>query len=340
MLHNVTSALYNKPPVRAVADEAVRSICEALSVPAPGKKGKGKKEVSIGRRGKEDQPADRGTCRTSKSATPDDQIKPAKPDEHSADDGEVEAVSRLEGFLGGSSDDDRPGSESGEELDPMAITSDEDDEENEADSEDSELDIGDSADDSGDGSNGEEWEGFEETEDGGSEEDSSVEGLTPPPKRVAKAGTASARTRATDSTFLPTLMGGYISGSESASDVDIAPPRKNRRGQRARQAIWEKRYKDKAKHLKKDSKDQGWDLRRGAVDDRGAKPWKRGIKNPFERKGAEGANLENTEQSVPRRKPKTEPQNTGPLHPSWEARKKAKEKQESAKFQGKKITFD
>ena len=54
------------------------------------------------------------------------------------------------------------------------------------------------------------------------------------------------------STFLPTLMGGYWSGSESsASDIeDAAPVKKNRPGQMARRAIWEKKYGEKANHVK------------------------------------------------------------------------------------------
>ena len=103
----------------------------------------------------------------------------------------------------------------------------------------------------------------------------------------------------TGSTFLPTLMGGYISNSESdASDVDVAPVKK-RLGQRQRQQIWMKKYGAGANHVIKqasepaakkqqpmnrgqrraDARGDGWDMRKGAVesgaDARGRVPWKK-----------------------------------------------------------------
>ncbi|KAL5520111.1 hypothetical protein ACEPAG_1771 [Sanghuangporus baumii] len=65
--------------------------------------------------------------------------------------------------------------------------------------------------------------------------------------KVGKAG---------ESSFLPSLSVGFISGSDSEwseSEVKIAdmPMKKNRRGQRARKAIWEKKYGRNANHLKK-----------------------------------------------------------------------------------------
>lgn len=86
----------------------------------------------------------------------------------------------------------------------------------------------------------------------------------------------------TATTFLPTLsMGGYWSGgSDDGNDIEdeeIGGPsnelkRKNKRGQRARQAIYEKKYGRNANHLKKQpqettkggDRDQGWDPRSGA----------------------------------------------------------------------------
>ncbi|KAM0460765.1 hypothetical protein ACHAO4_001557 [Trichoderma viride] len=168
-------------------------------------------------------------------------------------------------------------------------------------------------------------------------------------KRAAKAALKAARPG--DSTFLPTLMGGYISGSESASDID-APPKK-RRGQRARQAIWEKKYGTKAKHLQKEAanggRDSGWDMKRGAVgpDDQGRKPWKKGGRAPAGAGGRgghsqgreRGANAYQESRPAPPPKP-VKKDNEGPLHPSWEARKKAKELQKGAAFAGSKIVFD
>lgn len=149
-----------------------------------------------------------------------------------------------------------------------------------------------------------------------------------------------------DTTFLPSLMGGYISGSESASDVDVAPPKK-RLGQRQRQAIAEKKYGERAKHvvngtsrINGNGRDGGWDAKRGAVDStdkRGGKPWKKGGREPLGRQGVPDA----YEQPEAPKPPKpVSRDDTGPLHPSWEARKKAKEAQKVVEFSGSKVTFD
>ncbi|OJD36584.1 cellular morphogenesis protein [Diplodia corticola] len=158
---------------------------------------------------------------------------------------------------------------------------------------------------------------------------------------------------ANKSTFLPSLSAvGYISGSDSeAEDLDeqIAPQKKNRRGQRARQQLWEKKFGKGAKHLAKQNEKQkkdrnaGWDAKRGAVDGAGG----RGKKGKFGRdKGgfssggrgpqASDANL------VELGKKKNHRDDGGKLHPSWEAAKLAKEKAKlvNVQFQGKKITFD
>ncbi|EGO54383.1 hypothetical protein NEUTE1DRAFT_87659 [Neurospora tetrasperma FGSC 2508] len=257
------------------------------------------------------------------------------------------------------------------ELDPMEITDDEDGGYgNDGDLDpmeitDDEADDGDSE-QNGDGSD-DEFEGFSDLEDEGSatnpqeerpeeedddEEDSDNSGIdaAPSKKKSKSSSSSTAKTEklqnfTMDSTFLPTLMGGYISGSESASDVDVAPPRKNRRGQRARQAIWEKKYKEEAKHLKKQQKarDDGWDLKRGAVESSDGKPWKKGSLLDLKNKGKGGrggAGAAAAAAAPPAKAPKKR-DDSGPLHPSWEAKKKAKEKEMlSAPFQGKKITFD
>lgn len=161
--------------------------------------------------------------------------------------------------------------------------------------------------------------------------------LSPGPGPVRKAP-PSAPTAA----FLPTLsMGGYLSGSESeAEDLDaLGPPRKNRRGQRARQQIWQKKYGGKAKHLHKDGKDRnaGWDARHGAQlageKRKPGQPWKKERQPGI----ASGPN----EIAVKPRKVVKKKTDDLPLHPSWEAKRLAKEKQaQSATFVGKKITFD
>lgn len=279
-------------------------------------------------------------------------------------------------------------------LDPMEITDDEeaedgDSEQNgEDDSEDEFEGFSDSDDNEGQQeqqkpSESDENQVSEEDEDS----DSSNSGIDAGPSKKQKSKSSSTSSTqklqnfTMDSTFLPTLMGGYISGSESASDVDVAPARKNRRGQRARQAIWEKKFKEEAKHLKKmqNARDAGWDMKRGAVESDG-KPWKKGSLLDIKNKGKGGGNEEGGDAkeggaparggdrgrggggggrggfgagrggrdnapaagaaAPPPRAPKKR-DDSGPLHPSWEAKKKAKEKEKlSAPFQGKKITFD
>ncbi|KAK0708079.1 Bud-site selection protein [Lasiosphaeris hirsuta] len=182
--------------------------------------------------------------------------------------------------------------------------------------------------------------------DSGSDSGSGPDVL-PPRKKSKESKVAPITGPLTGSTFLPSLMGGYISGSGSdISDIDMAP-RKNRRGQRARQAIWEKRYKQEALHLKKEAaaaltwgRDSGWDAKRGAVDGDSGKPWKRGIRNPLGARGQRGAEEPVVEQKK-REPPVRKRDDEGPLHPSWEAKRKAKEQMEkSIAFQGTKITFD
>ena len=164
------------------------------------------------------------------------------------------------------------------------------------------------------------------------------------------------------STFLPGLShAAYISGDESASSLD-EKPRKNRRGQRARQKIAEAKYGKAAKHIEKNERKQGWDAKRGAVSSEGARPGNRRDRRAAERgmkaKGGRGPVIsgENAaplgkrrgEGGVPaaggvKKGPKKD--DTGPLHPSWAAAKAAKESKKLKIDLGgakaaKKITFD
>lgn len=179
--------------------------------------------------------------------------------------------------------------------------------------------------------------------------------------------TASSTIRST--TFIPSLtMSGYISGSDSdaassSSSHQNTKPRKNRRGQQERRQIWEKKYGKNANHLKKSQKqisqnrDQGWDARKGArADDE--KTSKRG--NGRGGKWSAGDTRKGSSTRPTRGGPNTSGANSdpvqkrnmddkvqgkakqadGPLHPSWEAAKKAKEAKKNVKFEGKKVTFD
>lgn len=140
------------------------------------------------------------------------------------------------------------------------------------------------------------------------------------------------------STFLPTLMSGYISGSDSDIDANYcenkngnnngpveAKQRKNRMGQQARRALWEKKFGKNADHVKREEADQG----RKKIE------WR--IKQSKGADGEKGDGVEKKGKST---------EIEGPLHPSWEAVRKVKEQQSRVqgaamgKPMGKKIVFD
>ncbi|KAB5583059.1 Bud-site selection protein [Coniochaeta sp. 2T2.1] len=342
-----------------------------------GKEGKKAREEEDADReddgGQEKVKADEGKTSKVKEEGKKSEKKAAKLDDIPDEDVE-EALKHYDALLGASSDEDS-GSEEDDEEDPMQVT----DEEGEDDDDgfgDIELASEDSSGDedsfggfssseegqaksakrdaerqggaklrvrqsveSEDSEDDSEESSSEEEDSDADSDDSGAISRSPSPKRASKRRKAEDTGPTTGSTFLPSLMGGYISGSESASDVDIEPPRKNRRGQRARQAIWEKKFKAEAKHLQKQTRDQGWDPKRGAVEGGARTPWKKGIANPFGRPAGGGSHGAPQQAAAPPKKPRTT-DNTGPLHPSWEAKKKAEEKQKNATFQGKKITFD
>jgi hypothetical protein len=173
---------------------------------------------------------------------------------------------------------------------------------------------------------------------GGSESETSESDDEPVPASKARAAAPAAK--ASQSTFLPSLShANYMSGSESeASDLDIdVAPKKNRRGQRARQKIWEQKYGEKAKHVQNDEKNKGWDPKRGAVDDRPGKGGRGGKGTTNSGRGPERSG-ENTTALGSRKVTKRD--DSGPIHPSWQAAKAAKEKKMVAKPAGKKIVFD
>lgn len=391
-MHNVASALYSRKQVKSVIDEAIKGTCIALGIPVP-EKGGGKGKVSEKKKPAAKTPTVKkeerleGTEDVDGSA--DDESEDAeeptfkgprllkrkvkenasKEDlESDADDSDTSSGSGFQGFsdsdaeekmfskyddlVGGSSDEDESGEEDDEDDD-------EDDSSDQIESRSRSLqklaldDISLSSAASDDSS------------------DSEDDALLPPSKKAKVRAVKPVSFNATSSAFLPSLMGGYVSGSESASDIDIAPSRKNRRGQRARQAIWDKKYGEKAKHHYKetDSRNSGWDMKRGAVDDGGSSgPWKKGIRDPFQKnhlhpqrqqqmqRQAKGKGRGETEsggwrdrdsrdrgfqaEEPPKPKPQRARDDTGPLHPSWAAAKKAKEGGQKVEFQGKKVTFD
>ncbi|SGZ46820.1 CIC11C00000004871 [Sungouiella intermedia] len=137
---------------------------------------------------------------------------------------------------------------------------------------------------------------------------------------------------------LPELATGYFSGgSDDEEDVDndkvvkaATTTRKNRRGQRARQKIWEQKYGSGANHVKKE-RDRVASEREQRQQEYEERQRKRELK-AAQGSGANGVPLGTGKSlSAPA---------TAAVHPSWEAKKRAEEKLKNVKFEGKKITFD
>jgi hypothetical protein len=146
------------------------------------------------------------------------------------------------------------------------------------------------------------------------------------------------------SAFIPALShAAYYSNSESeASDIDEAP-RKNRRGQRARQKIAEAKFGATAKHLEKAAQQNvKWDPKRGAVSSQ--KRDKRG-REPAQ-SGGNAEPLGGFRKEDKKDKMKRERDDKGELHPSWQAAKLVKESKklviskDGAGALGKKVVFD
>ena len=175
---------------------------------------------------------------------------------------------------------------------------------------------------------------------------SSSSSFSHPPAPAKKKITSSTTTKTAKDTFLPSLMSRYISGSDSEGEVrhgyGYGPAqkkqRKNRMGQQARRALAQKIYKENAKHLK-----LGLGPARlpGVVtrgDYAGANS------------GGGGAgvrewgdmNTRSRDASVAQKpgRSKDNANEGGPLHPSWEAAKKAKQVTATVRFQGTKIKFE
>ena len=193
-----------------------------------------------------------------------------------------------------------------------------------------------------------EWESAMDGEAGNSVgmevESSSSESGSQVAKLLSTTGNSKAKrlTTAVKSTFLPSLMaGGYWSGSESAEELKDLEPRKNRRGQRARRAIWEKKFGQGANHLKQTVPEESWGFRHD-VRSQGYSSRQR------EKTGVQGAVLHRDElqrehHTITDRQPtktSAKANEDRPIHPSWEAARQAKAQKQSAAFKGKKIVFD
>ncbi|KAH9876605.1 hypothetical protein J1614_003736 [Plenodomus biglobosus] len=181
-----------------------------------------------------------------------------------------------------------------------------------------------------------------------SDSDSDSESLSLVPKKKSKAELQAT----TGSTFIPGLShANYISGSESdASDLDVdIAPRKNRRGQRARQKIAEAKFGAAAKHLEKQRQKEGWDPKRGAVgEERRGRGERGGRERAPKGRGPQqsGTNAEPLGERRGGGAPKKERDDKGVLHPSWQAAKQAKESKKlkieigGPKTGSKKLVFD
>lgn len=325
---NVESGMWNDKKVKEAMANVVRGtyISMGIPMPVPGGKSKDKREPKQGILKGVDRPPvldldDEEDVKVDGEPAWEGFDSPADDEEDSDVDMDDETISRYDDLIAGSSDEESFDEETIAKLRAVKPR----------------LSLSISPEPEGDDSEA-------------SDSDSDNSELAPPSK-VAKTKSSKKTKDAaapTKDTFLPNLMGGYFSGSESASEIedDAGPPiRKNRRGQAARRAIWEKKYGASATHIvsgaepvgKKKSRDDGWDARKGAVDGSGNRRDRRAGGERGRKAGATGTN---SEPVAAKRRVETKKDDVGVLHPSWQAAKKAKEEKATAKFQGKKVTFD
>ncbi|KII90854.1 hypothetical protein PLICRDRAFT_52558 [Plicaturopsis crispa FD-325 SS-3] len=192
---------------------------------------------------------------------------------------------------------------------------------------------------------------------------------TTAPKPKAKDNPKST-TRTAQSTFLPSLSVGFTRGdsddsewSDSEAKIADGAEKKNRRGQRARRAIWEKKFGKNANHMKKqretmEASGRGRGRRPGAMPSTRPTPEARPTHPPHKPVAAVQQHHQQADAGWGQRKNHDpNPSNfTAPrpaasvpprarietgLHPSWEAKRKLKEKQSAGILpaQGTKIKF-
>ncbi|EAU85862.2 hypothetical protein CC1G_12320 [Coprinopsis cinerea okayama7 len=207
----------------------------------------------------------------------------------------------------------------------------------------------------------EENSGSEQDDDDDSDPESDED--TKPMKKANAGGSTSSKTpkvasgasskpaKINESTFLPSLQVAYISGSDdSDAEAEVAEPRKNRRGQRARRAIWEKKYGRNANHKKAEAKAAPTTAVKQNPEGRSfahPKQPRGGVRRGPLVSGPNSAAIQGKQRAFGQKPPtgaaapstNSNPSNK-PLHPSWEAKKKLKEKQSGiVPSQGKKIKF-
>ncbi|KAG6877462.1 hypothetical protein C0993_007079 [Termitomyces sp. T159_Od127] len=196
--------------------------------------------------------------------------------------------------------------------------------------------------------------------------------IHPPPRKTPKLPLTQVPKRPTgmQSTFLPSLSVGFTRGesddsdlSESevkVADIDI---KKNRRGQRARRAIWEKKFGKNANHKKKEAEVLGLDRNGSEYSLQSVSTLLIIILNlkGYTRLAADNKTAPHTLRKTTARwgqhtasAPISAPKKTTmvrnsmkphmeekPMHPSWEAKRKLKEKERVGivPSQGRKIKF-
>lgn len=170
----------------------------------------------------------------------------------------------------------------------------------------------------------------------------------------SKAPPSTVMSSVQQSTFLPSLSAGFVRGASDDSDFDGMAAatgdidfKKNRRGQRARRAIWEKKYGRNANHKKKELEHRGASSSGKERQHGGAASGQH--RDAPTRRQAGGNAVTHAQHNVnqhanaavqPARIP-AQGREERSLHPSWEAKRKLKEK-ESASIvpsRGQKIKF-
>lgn len=184
----------------------------------------------------------------------------------------------------------------------------------------------------------------EENEDGESKPGPSRIALKlPPPPQDAISKPA-------DSVFLPSLMVGFTRGDTDSDysdrEADVADGvRKNRRGQRARRAIWEKKYGKHAKHLNRVTQEEVSYRRPDRTSGHRAPTSQITSGDAFKHKPQfRPRPLHINSATAPMAQPtySRQTQSEKPLHPSWLAKKRLKELQSAniRPAKGTRIKFD
>ncbi|KAH9480302.1 Protein bud22 [Psilocybe cubensis] len=210
-----------------------------------------------------------------------------------------------------------------------------------------------------------------------SDDELTVKKLDSKPKApTAKSAKSATSTTKMESTFLPSLSVGFVRGSDDSDfsegeDKSGGAPKKNRRGQRARRLIWEKKFGKNANHKKKEmeasamaaataprNKGHTSKVNTGSnaiasrqFNDAGSKnapPRSKGTQQHHQPADA-GWGGRTNRASVPApsksnpsvSKPVHKKDGDKPLHPSWEAKRRLKEKESAGivASQGTKIKF-